>query len=266
MNAHVVRAMPWPAPAIAAWAAGWAVAAGLRQAGLPAAWPLLLGAVVATAVAAGNVGWRRRAIAAAGFPLSAALMLPGTGLPPLLWPALLVPLVALYPLRAWRDAPFFPTPAAALQGLERVVLPGPRRALDAGCGLGHGLAALQRLWPAAELHGAERSAPLAWLAARRLRAARVRRADMWALSWAGFDLVYLFQRPESMARAWAKAVREMEEGSWLVSLEFPVPDVPPTAQLHAGTGRAVFVYRIRRARGGTEPHRSSRSTAAPAGR
>ena len=39
--------------------------------------------------------------------------------------------------------------------------------------------------------------------------ARVRRADMWKTDWSGYQMVYLFQRPESMARAAAKAQAEM---------------------------------------------------------
>ena len=51
--------------------------------------------------------------------------------------------------------------------------------------------------------------------------ATVRRADIWAADWSGYDLVYLFQRPESMPRAAAKAARELRPGAWLASLEFP---------------------------------------------
>ena len=36
-------------------------------------------------------------------------------------------------------------------------------------------------------------------------------------------MVYLFQRPESMERAFAKATHELAPGCWLVSLEFAVP-------------------------------------------
>ena len=35
-------------------------------------------------------------------------------------------------------------------------------------------------------------------------------------------MVYLFQRPESMQRAWDKARRDMRPGTWMVSLEFDV--------------------------------------------
>jgi SAM-dependent methyltransferase len=162
------------------------------------------------------------------------------------WLALLLPLLLLYPMRAWGDAPFFPTPPEALTGLRsRLDLPAAPRMLDAGCGAGHGLAALRHAWPDARCEGTEWSWPLALAARAHLRgAARVRRGDLWADDWSGFDLVYLFQRPESMPRAWAKARAEMRPGSWLVSLEFMVPGVPPDVTHDAGAGRAVHAWRI----------------------
>jgi hypothetical protein len=64
---------------------------------------------------------------------------------------------------------------------------------------------LQLAWPQARLQGVEWSAPLAALCRWRCRFAQVRRGDMWVHPWTGFDVVYLFQRPESMVRAWTKA-------------------------------------------------------------
>jgi hypothetical protein len=103
---------------------------------------------------------------------------------------------------------------------------------------------LHRVWPQAQVEGVEWSAPMAWLCARRCAFARVCRGDMWALPWSGHALVYLFQRPESMARAWTKACAEMAPGSWLVSLEFSIPGVQPLHRLDAGGGRPVWVYRV----------------------
>lgn len=256
--------MPWPAPALLAWAAGWVAAWACRQAGLAEAAGLAVGTAVALALATANAGTWRRLIAAAGFPVSVVLLaLIGRRLDATAWLLALAPLLLLYPLRAWRDAPFFPTPSTALHGLDEVVQPAPRRVLDAGCGLGHGLSALRRLWPAAALHGVEWSAPMAWLARRRLPSAEVVRGDMWAGSWAGFDLVYVFQRPETMPRAWQKALAEMTDGAWFASLEFPVPGVTPVAVVDAGVGRPVHVYRVRCA---ATSGRCSGSTGAPAGR
>ena len=63
-------------------------------------------------------------------------------------------------------------------------------------------------------------------------------------SWAGYSLVYLFQRPESMTRAWAKAQAEMAPGTWLVSLEFAVTGLAPTARLAVQGNRPVWIYRV----------------------
>lgn len=232
---------PWPLPALAAWLLAWSSFAALRATGAPALAAAAAAVLAGTCAGFAAEGWRRRAIAALGFPVSALALGVGQAVPPWLWLAALLPLLLAYPLRAWRDAPFFPTPAQALAGLGQVVPLAPgARVLDAGCGLGHGLAALGRVWPSARLHGVEWSRPLAWWAARRCPGAVVRHGDMWATSWADYELVYLFQRPESMPRALDKACRELP-GKWLASLEFELPGLTPVARLG---GRPLWVYRI----------------------
>ncbi|MET0383552.1 MAG: class I SAM-dependent methyltransferase, partial [Burkholderiaceae bacterium] len=143
----------------------------------------------------------------------------------------------------------FPTPRDALAGLgEHIGLAASASLLDAGCGLGHGLRALRAEWPRARIDGVEWSWPLALAAKSRCPWARVRRGDMWRGSWAGHDLVYLFQRPESMARALAKAHAEMRPGSWLVSLEFEAVGRVPHAVVRrpcgGREGRPVWIYRV----------------------
>ena len=237
--------LPWPLPALLAWAGAWCAWVAVLASGGGPGWALLGGVVVGCALALPCRGLWRRGLAAAGFPLSAAALGLASAWPAWAWLLLLLPLLCLYPLRAWRDAPFFPTPAAALQGLAEVVAaPPPRRVLDAGCGLGHGLAALRRTWPDARVEGVEWSAPLWAAAAMRCPWARVRRGDMWAGDWSGLDLVYLFQRPESMKRAWQKAHAELRPGAWLVSLEFAVPGAVPVACLEGPGRRPVWVYRM----------------------
>lgn len=240
---QALQRLRWPLPALLAWALTWAVALVGTAAGVPAALAWLAATVLGLGLALPVQGRWRQLFVAAGFPLSSVVL--GAAVPPWLWLLVAGLLLLAYPLRAWRDAPFFPTPARALRALAGVVsLPPGARVLDAGCGLGHGLAALHAVWPTARLEGVEWSAPMAWLAARRCRFAAVRRGDMWAAPWQGLQLVYLFQRPESMARAWAKACTEMAPGSHLVSLEFAVPDVRPVHQLDAGAGRPLWVYRV----------------------
>jgi SAM-dependent methyltransferase len=237
--------LAWPLPAVLGWAAAWSTFGVLGVAGAAPAWAFGLALMAPLLLAWSLTHWWRRLLTLAGFPLSLALLGATAAVPAWAWPLALLPVLLVYPLRAWRDAPFFPTERDALQGLDRqVVLPANASVLDAGCGLGDGLRALASVWPKARLHGVEWSRSLAILARRRVPMAQVDRGDMWTASWAGHDLVYLFQRPESMARAWAKACTEMVPGNWLVSLEFAVPEVAPWAILQAGARRAVYVYRV----------------------
>ncbi|MGQ9724363.1 MAG: class I SAM-dependent methyltransferase [Tepidimonas sp.] len=239
----------WPLPALLLWLAAWAgyvaLRVGLQQ---PVADAFGISALLALvwALRRGRTPLRRM-VMALGFPLSwvlAAGMLP---LPPVwVWAALLGLALAVFPWRTWRDAPLFPTPPGALDGLrEAVWLPPAARVLDAGCGAADGLLALERAYPDARLEGVERSWPLLWLA--RVRApvgARVRHGDFWAVNWAPYDLVYLFQRPETMPRAAAKAQQELRAGAWLVSLEFAVPEWAPTVCWTSADGRPVWAYRM----------------------
>jgi len=251
-------ALPWPLPAVLAWVLAWASWRVGLAVGLPA--PLAWGAALAigAALALACQGLRRRLLAAAGFPvLTLALgslpVLPAWG-----WGLMALPLLALYPVGAWRDAPFFPTPRNALAGLDAVPgLTAATRLFDAGCGLGHGMQALHQLWPTAQTAGLERSRLLRWAAAWRCPWAQVMGGDMWAHPWAGYDLVYVFQRPESMAKAYAKAQADMAAGSWLVSLEFAVPEVQADACLSAPGRRDVWVYRV----GGAAPQLKQGSNA-----
>ncbi|CAN5366658.1 hypothetical protein BH11PSE9_BH11PSE9_33600 [soil metagenome] len=192
----------------------------------------------------GSTPWRRVFIAL-GFPLSLAASGLGGPLPAWAWLLPLALLALVYPVNAWRDAPLFPTPGGALEGLaKRVPLPGAPMILDAGCGLGDGLRELHREYPAARLHGLEWSWPLRLACAWRCRFATIRRGDIWAADWSGFDMVYLFQRPESMQRAADKASRELGAGRWLASLEFEIAGLVPTQTLKCADGRRVWLYRV----------------------
>lgn len=235
--------LPWPLPAVLVWAASWGLFRAVLALGA-APWLALLVASGAGLLASvlGTTPWRRL-LMALGFPL--ALLLGGAAN----WPAWawLLPLAVLalvYPLNAWRDAPLFPTPAGALAGLaQRAPLPPGALVLDAGCGLGHGLQALRSAYPQARLQGVEWSWPLRMAAAVRCPWASVRQGDMWRADWRPYAMVYLFQRPESMGRAVAKARAELAPGAWLVSLEFEATELQPAARLQAPDGRAVWVYR-----------------------
>jgi len=234
----------WPLPALLSWLAAWFIyAAALRLGAGPG--PAL---ALAAALAAG-LGWLqserwRRLIIALGFPASVLALGWQGGASGLLWLAPLALLWWLYPRRTWSEAPLFPTPRGALEQLPALApLPPGARVLDAGCGVGDGLRELLRIYPAARVEGVEWSRPLAWAARLRARGAVVRQGDLWADDWAAFALVYVFQRPESMPRVWAKACAELAADAWLVSLDFAVPDVAPVASWQLPGGQFVWLYR-----------------------
>lgn len=236
--------MPWPLPALLAWGASWAVfIAATRWLEMSAVLALLLAAGVAIACSfRGDTRWRRIFIAW-GFPLSLVASGVAGNVPAWAWLLPLVLLAVMYPVHTWCDAPVFPTPAQALQGLPRLApLHDGARVLDAGCGLGDGLIELHRAYPNAALSGLEWSWPLRIACAWRARFASVKRGDIWTADWSAYDMVYLFQRPESMPRAAAKAGRELRPGSWMASLEFPASDLVPTRTLDCPDGRRVWLY------------------------
>ncbi len=247
----------WPLPALLTWALAWGVFAALRYLGaMP--WLALLMATFVGAVSSmwGNTPWRR-ILLAAGFPvsmmLSTAMQLrhsvdahSALNLPAWAWLLPLAVLLALYPARSWRDAPMFPTPRGALNGLHQSLkLPaGPLHILDAGCGMGDGLRELHCEYPNAQLTGLEWSWPLRWICAWRAPYAKAQRADMWAADWSRFDFVYLFQRPESLPRAVEKASRELRQGAWMGSLEFEAAGVLPQAVHQCADGRRLWLYQV----------------------
>lgn len=233
---------PWPVPALLCWALLWALHRLLLAVGWPPAAALLLACALGVVASLWGRNWWRRLILAGGFPL--ALLVSGAvAVPPWTWLGLLVLLALIYPLQAWRDAPLFPTPADALRALpDRAPLPEGAAVLDAGCGLGHGLAALRAAYPRARLHGIEWSWPLRLLCAWRCPWARIRQGDIWRADWSPYALVYLFQRPESMPRAAEKAAAQLGAGCWLVSLEFEVREWVANHVIRLADGRPVWLY------------------------
>ncbi|MFZ2649239.1 MAG: class I SAM-dependent methyltransferase, partial [Burkholderiaceae bacterium] len=92
-------ALRWPVPALLVWAAAWAVFAVLRALAVPALFAALaatLLGVSACGVAACRGSPWRRALMAAGFPLSLAVSAIAGALPAWAWLLPLALLAALY--------------------------------------------------------------------------------------------------------------------------------------------------------------------------
>lgn len=236
--------LPWPLPALLVWALAWGVLVAVLRSGSTPLTALLAATLtgVIGSVWGGASRWRR-ALIALGFPLSWGVASGTLAVPHWVWLGLLLLLLVLYPPSTWKDAPLYPTPADAFEGLrDHMPLPWGGHVLDAGCGLGHGLVALNRAWPDLHMHGIERSWPLALLCRLRCRWASVRQGDMWADGWSRYDLVYLFQRPETMPRAMEKAEHELKPGAWLASLEFADPAWEANQRWTCPDGRTLWLY------------------------
>ncbi|MCF8209457.1 MAG: class I SAM-dependent methyltransferase [Rhodoferax sp.] len=242
------RFVIWPVPAVLSWVAAWAVLRLAQGLGLSTAVAAGMATGLGVCLSLWASNWWRRVLIALGFPVSFLLGSPSMGLghlPAVAWLAPLLLLLVLYPMKAWRDAPLFPTPQGALLKLQQLApLPAGAMVLDAGCGLGDGLKALRAAYPEAQLQGVEWSWALCGLCARRCPWANVRQGDIWDLDWSHYELVYLFQRPESMPRAVNKARARMRPGSWLVSLEFEATALRATASYELAGGKMVWLYRV----------------------
>lgn len=236
------RLYKWPVFPLLAWCFNWLIFE-LLSAFLSFAVAATFSSIVGILAAGLGETSARRLALAAGFPLSCAIVY-SVSIPLWLWPVSLLVGLLLYPIRFWRDAPWFPTPSTALEKLSQLsCIPDRARVLDAGCGLGDGLIALRKAYPRAQYFGVEASLILVVFAKLRCRWARIRHGDMWCESWQEFSLVYLFQRPEVMSRAVDKASIELKPGALLISLEFEATQLEADAAIGRGTNNPVWIYR-----------------------
>ena len=230
------------------WVAAWGLFRLTTVLGSPWGVAAFCAAGLGVVLSGWGNSWWRRVLIAGGYPLSFAFTVLSWGAPDFpawVWLLPLALVLLVYPLNAWRDAPLFPTPRNALRELSQYApLPPQALVLDAGCGLGHALIGLRGAYPQAQLYGLEWSWPLRWVSALRCPWAHVQRGDIWRADWSHYQMVYLFQRPESMPRAVEKARAELREGAWLVSLEFEATELAATAHYPAHGGKPVWLYRF----------------------
>lgn len=123
------------------------------------------------------------------------------------------------------------------------------RVLDIGSGTGSLVRRLARLRPNWHIHGIETAPAPYWISrhlCRRQANANLARGDFWQNSLRDFDVVYAFLSPVPMSRLWAKAMREMRPGSWLISNSFEIAHTEPTHVISVGDkrGTRLFCYRL----------------------
>lgn len=225
------------------WLAQWAGYVALASNGVerPTAFAACAGVALFMLARGGSPA--RKILLAAGFPASYAALMLAHGAPGWVWLAPLAAGLLIFPRLSQEDAPLWFSPKGALDELaEAAPLKAGARVMDAGSGAGHGLRALARAYPGASVSGVEASGALCALSRRWAAPARVERADLWTVSWEGQDLVYLFLRPEAMARALDKAISEMADESWVASLEFALP--APADWAGRARGKTLYAYRV----------------------
>lgn len=228
--------------------AQWAACAGAVLAGLPATAGFALGCALGVAHlrAGSGAAWSVKTLRSGLFPLSYCALWATQEAPSWIWGAMALAGALTFPRLDKASAPLWRSPAGvstslgvALAGLEA----RPSRALDPGCGMGDGMAALRAALPRAEVVGIE-AAWLPWMVARWRFGKAARMADMWSESWRGFDLVYLFLRPEAMEQARAKLALELEGEALVASLDFEFESRGCVDEREAAPGRVLRIYRV----------------------
>ena len=182
------------------------------------------------------------------FPLALLVTL-ALQLPPFLFLAIFLFLLALYWSTFRTQVPFYPSGPAVWRAVLDFLPEGtPLRVIDIGSGLGGLALHLAKNRPQIHVTGIE-LAPLPWLASRiraRLLSSRVRflRGDYEALDFAQFDLVFAYLSPVAMAGLWQKAQCEMRPGTLLLSYEFSIiGQVPDITVLPYPQGPVLYGWR-----------------------
>ena len=186
--------------------------------------------------------WWKKVILSIGFPLS--LIFTGFDSTPLFWICGFSILIFIYPPNLWSNAPIYPTRENTLFGVSNLLPQKIFKILDVGSGLGHGLSEITREFPNSQVFGIERS-PLLWLVSKlKSQKTNLFLGDMWTFNWNDFDIIYVFQRPEIMGKILEKAKQDLKPGSYLISLEFEIPDIKPFKKISTNNNNNVFIYQI----------------------
>ena len=110
-----MKFLTWPVPALLAWGSSWLLFKGLQMVGLSETIAFIAATCLGGFLSALAHTTMRKALIVLGFPLSMAASSATLNVPPIGWLFLLGLIVLVYPRKAWRDAPLFPTPKKALR-------------------------------------------------------------------------------------------------------------------------------------------------------
>lgn len=117
--------------------------------------------------------------------------------------------------------------------------------IDLGAGIGSTILPLAKARIDGQFAGVE-NAPATWLLGY-LRTFRLRNChwhwgNIWEAHLSDYDVVYAFLSPAPMPALWAKAQREMQPGSLLISNNFPIPGVETSNVIEIDDPRQTRLY------------------------
>ena len=183
-------------------------------------------------------------------PLALAWQL-GHAVPVWIYPIALLGLLLVFGGGLMTRVPLYNSSHAAWSALLELLPTEDGHAVaDLGAGLGGPLSFLARHRPGVRFTGVEAS-PLVWLLAwfrvRSVRSnCRMRFGSLWTFPLGEYQVVYAFLSPAPMQALWAKARREMQPGSVLISNTFGIPGTVPEReiQLPDRPDARLLVYRL----------------------
>ncbi|MEM0464859.1 MAG: class I SAM-dependent methyltransferase [Pyrobaculum sp.] len=144
----------------------------------------------------------------------------------------------LWPFLVGRGGAYSTSSARAAEWAFRRIGVAGRRVYDLGCGYGVVLA-LARKMGAVPL-GVEID-PIRWLICSLRCGCRVILGDMFQVSLADADVVYIFQWPSVNARLAEKFLRELRPGAYVVSYMWEVPRLKLVAY---NPSLKVYIYQV----------------------
>lgn len=215
---------------------------------------LAVAALLQGAVAAAISHWRGLAPwwlpIQAAFPVALVATL-SLHIPPVVFLAAFVALLALYWTTFRTQVPFYPSGPAAWDAVAGLLPDGrPIRFIDIGSGLGGLVLRLAKARTDSTFTGIE-IAPLPWCVSLlrgrfgRESNARFFRGDYGRLDFSAYDVVFAYLSPAAMPALWRKARAEMRGGALLLSYEFDIPGAAPDMVVapHGG-GPQLYAWRM----------------------
>jgi SAM-dependent methyltransferase len=166
------------------------------------------------------------------------------------YPTLLTILFLVYGGGLFTRVPLYNSRRSAWKVIADLVPDQDATFIDLGAGLGGPLSFIAKRRPRARLLGVEAS-PLVWLVGwlRTVRFGRrcsFRLGSIWNADLREASVVFALLSPAPMPELWAKAKREMQPGSLLISHTFEVPGRAPDTQIPipGRKGAALLLYRM----------------------